>query len=250
MTANDYEDIIDVYGTTVSVNGTEINGLDTDLIPVPESELNTKDVSTLKSGWVTRNKPGKLDPGTVDLTGFKISGDQGQQILKSAFDARSLVTVTVNISPAGEIYTYDAYVTKFTPESDDDSLKFSATLQAYSEVDLATTFADITSLAASGAGAALFPSLVTTAFPATANAVIISEATGITSCALTVIAATATSIRYSLDGGNTWVDMTTGVASGSITLGGVGTVKEALLKVAETGKATRFVKIYITKAAT
>ncbi len=249
MAANDYEDIIDVYGTTVSVDGTEINGLDTDQIPVPESEINTKDVSTLKSGWVVKNKPAKLDPGTVDLAGFKIPGDPGQQLLKTAFDNRRLVTMTVSILPAGEIYTYDAYVTKITPESDDDSLKFSATLQAFSEVALETTYAGITSLVASGAGVMAFPDLIKTAFPATTNAVIINQATGISSCTITVTAATASSLTYSLNNGDSWVKLTSGTPSGSITLGDAGTVKELILKVAEESKATRFVKIYITKAA-
>jgi len=235
---------IDIYGSTVSIDGTTIHGVFDDNIPFPAGSTATKDTSTQDSGTVMEKGLKRFDPGSVTLSGNMIPNDAGQIALFSAYTDRALHTISVTIPDAGEVYSYDGYVSTFVPGNADNTYVFSCTIEASGQPERSTTTAAITSIVASGAGVVNVPA----ALAADTDVLVINEANGITSATLTVTAAAASAIEISDDDGESWTALTSAEASAAITLA-AGVIIERLLKVEETSKATRFVRIYIIRAA-
>lgn len=235
---------IDTFNSTVSIDGTQINGIDTASIPFPKGKTATKDVSSLNSGVVIRKGLKMFDPGSCSLSGNIIAGDAGQIALRAAFQDRKEHIFTINIPDAGEIYTYTAYVSTNFPESKDNTYLFSIDLEVTGQPTVAVTMAAITSITTTSG--TVYP---TGGVPAGSGVDMISYVASGTTVTLTVTAAAASSLAYSINNGSTWITLTSAVASGAITLGGAGTLTPILIMVTEIAKATRFVNLNIVKVA-
>lgn len=244
-------DHIDIYESTIAIDGTTIHGIKDDAIPFPQGSTGTKDVSTQDDGTVMRKGLKRFDPGSVDIVGFIISNDAGQTALWDAYGDRALHTITVTIPDAGEVYSYKAYVSKFVPGNDENSYTFTATLEVSGQPTRSTTTAGITSIEGAGAGIAYFPVNANSALSTSAGVVIFHEANGVTTDTVEVTAASASAIEISYDSGSTWTALSTGVASTFSTTyyPAAGAVAEAVIKVEEADKATRFVKLLIVQAS-
>lgn len=243
---------IDTLGTIVKIDGTIITGISLDTIPIPDGDTGDKDTSTLDSGTIMDKGLGMFDPGSCEISGNKISGDAGQLALTEAYGDRALHTFTVDVVPAGEIYTYEGYVTKFNPGSSDNTYIFSSKILASGAFTLATAYAGITSIDATESAVVCYPALATSALPATANDVTIVEATGTTTDSITVVAAAADYIGISYWTGSkwtTWTELTTSVAATFSTTywPDAGAVAKARIKVEEEDKATRFVNLFVCR---
>lgn len=240
---------IDTFNSTVSIDGTQINGIDTASIPFPKGKTATKDVSSLNSGVVIKKGLKMFDPGSCSLSGNIIAGDAGQIALRAAFQDRKEHIFTINIPDAGEIYTYTAYVSTNFPESKDNTYLFSIDLEVTGQPTVAVTTAAITSITCAGAGVAYSPTNASSALAATDNVVVIKEATGISTDTVTVTASASSYIGLSVNGGTTWATLTSGVASSTaVTLGAAGTLTPAIVRVEEALKAARFVRLYFARA--
>ena len=112
----------------------------------------------------------------------------------------------------------------------------------------ATTFAAITSIEGTGVGITYSPALANTALGATVTDVIFKEATGVSTDTVEVTAAASSYIGLSVDNGTTWQTLTSGTVSPAVPLGSAGTLITALVRVEETLKATRFVRIFFSRA--
>lgn len=243
-------DHIDTLGTIVTIDGTTIHGIDLDTIPIPDGDTGDKNTSTLDSGTTMDKGLGMFDPGSAEITGIKVSGDTGQAALVAAYGDRVLHTFQVKVVDAGEVYEYQGYVTKFNPGSADNTYKFSSKILASGAFSLSTTYAGITSIEGAGAGIAYSPANANTELPSTANDVIFKEATGITTDTVKVTAALASYIGISYNNGSTWTTLTSGTATAvpEANWPAAGKLTKALIKVKETGKATRFVNLFIARA--
>jgi len=239
---------IDTNNAIITIDGTTIDGLDPDSIPFPKGKTGTKDCTPL--GTMAMKKGLKiLDPGSTDLKGWVIPGDAGQIALKTAAIDRKEHVFTVSIPDAGELITYNALVSADNRESKDNSYLFAYNLEISGLPTRATTYAAITSISCSGAGVSYSPTTTSTALVATDNDIVINEATGIATSTVTVTAAASSSICLSVDGGTTWQTLASGTPSTTpVTLGAAGSLTKALVKVSETAKADRFVRIYIVRA--
>lgn len=235
---------VDTLGTVVMIDGTQIKGIDKDTIPVPEGDTDDKDVSTLDSGYCEETALGMYKPGKAKVSGNMIPGDLGQKALMDAFLDRELHTFTVTVAKAADIFTYEAYVSKFNPGSDDSTYKFETQLIGSGPFARSTALAGLTSVAAGGAGAGLFPSAVTD----DTDDIFIYFPNTTASTTLTFTAAASSYLGLSSDGGTSYTTLTTGGASASITLT-AGALVERLLKIEEIDKATRFVRVFLGRAS-
>lgn len=235
---------VDTLGTIVTIDGTQIKGINKDTIPVPDGDTDNKDVSTLDSGYCEELALGMYKPGKAKITGNTIPGDPGQMALMAAFLDRELHTFTVQVASAGDIFTFEAYVSKFNPSSDNSTYKFETELIGSGPFTRATTFAELTSLAAGGAGAVLFPTAVV---DATKDSFIYFPNTT-ASTTLTITAAASSSIGLSADNGTTYTTLTSASPSTAISLT-AGVLVERLLKIEENDKATRFVRVFLGRAS-
>jgi hypothetical protein len=238
----------DTLGTIVKIDGKKIAGVDLDNLPIPDGDTDEKDTSDMDSGTVKEKGLKMFDPGSATCTGNKVSGDSGQQALTDAYGDRKLHDIDVDVTEAGEIYSYKAYVTKFNPASKDNTYRFASKFLASGKFKLSTTYAGITSLAAGAAGALLIPSTASTALAADANDIVINVTNAITQTTLTVTAAASSYIGYTLDDGETWTSMISGTPSAQIPLGSAGTLKQVRVKVSEALKADRYLNVFIAKA--
>lgn len=235
---------VDTLGTVVMIDGTQIKGIDKDTIPIPDGDTDNKDVSTLDSGYCEETALGMYKPGKAKVSGNMIPGDPGQKALMDAFLDRELHTFTVQVAKAGDIFTYDAYVSKFTPGSDDSTYKFETQLIGSGPFTRATTLAGLTTVAAGGAGAVVFSDSALE----TADDFFIYFPNTTASTTLTFTAASASSIELSADGGTSYTTLTSATPSASINLT-AGSVVERLLKIEEDDKATHFARVFLARAS-
>ena len=242
---------IDIYGTTVAIDGTTIHGVDPTTIPFPKGSTGSKNTSTLDDGTIMAKGAKMYDPGSADISGNIINGDSGQGKLWDAFLDRALHTITITIPLAGEVFSYSARILKFEPGQGDDTYRWTATLDISGMATRAITFAGITSIEGAGAGITYFPSTANSALASDATIVIFHEATGITTDTVEVTAADADYIGISYDDGYSWAELTSGSAATFSTsyYPAAGAIGEALIKVEEAEKATRFVKLLMARAS-
>lgn len=235
---------VDTVGTIVKIDGTQIKGLESDSIPIPDGDTDDKDVSTLDSGYCEETALGMYKPGKVKVSGNTIPGDPGQQALVSAFLDRNLHTFTVQVPKAGDIFTYDAYVSKFTPSSDDQTYKFETNFIGSGPFTRNTSFAGLTSVAAGGAGAVEFPGTIAD----TTQEIIAYFPNTTASTTLTFTAAASSYIGLSSDNGANYTGINSGTPSSAISLT-AGAIVKRLVKIEEEDKATRFVNVYLVRAS-
>lgn len=238
---------VDTLGTTVKIDGIEIKYIGLDSIPIPDGDTKDKDTSTLGSGTIMEFGLAMFDPGSCKLAGNYVAADPGQMALEAAFSDRQIHAFEVNVVAAGTIFTYSAFVTKYVPGSKDNTFLFEANLRASGRFSKATTFAGITSIAAGAAGATVSPVTAGSALLDTENVVVVTVPSGITSTTLTVVAAAASYIGLSVDGGDTYATLTTGTPSTAIPLAVGEKLYSAIITVSEALKATRYVQIFIVR---
>lgn len=251
---------IDTTESTIKIDGVVIDGVTPGSLPFPKPSRDTKDVTTMKD--TVRKKGLKiLDPGSASFSGIAIPGDPGQIAMKAASNDMKEHTFTIEITESGQIFEYQAYVsTDYPSEEDENTLFFNCDLEVTGGFVESTTFAAITSIEGAAADITYSPGVANSAFPAapaaadvltsTANTVIFKEATGIASDTVKVTAAASSYIGISYDGGKTWTKLTSGTAAtiSSTIWPAAGGLGKALIMVQETGKATRFVNLFIARA--
>lgn len=241
---------IDTTESTVSIDGTAIDGITPGSIPFSKPSRDTKEVTTMKD---TVRKYGLklLDPGEASFQGIYIPNDPGQLALKTAADGLAEHTIQINITEAGIIYEYQAFVSTFyLSEEDENTLMFNCDLRVTGGFTKATTSAAITSIEGAAVAVAYSPGTANSALAATANDVIFIETTGITTDTVKVTAAAASYIGISYNNGTTWTTLTSATAAtfSSTYWPAAGELAKALIKVSEASKATRFVNLFIARA--
>jgi|GEM_PF-6189081 len=241
---------IDTTLSTVSIDGTVIEGITPGSLPFSKPSRDKKEVTTNKD-TVRRYGMKLLEPGEASFQGIYIPNDPGQLALKTAADGLAEHTIQINITEAGIIYEYQAFVATFyQSEEDENTLMFNCDLIVTGGFSKTTTSAAITSIECAAVAVAYSPSTANSALAASANDVIIMETTGITTDTVKVTAAAASYIGISYDGGTTWSQLTSATAApfSATYWPAAGSLAKALIKVMETNKATRFVNLFIVRA--
>ncbi len=236
----------DTLLTKFLINGTEVKGVSPDSVPIPDGGTEDKDVHYLGLGRFKKKAPDMYDPGSCDVTGIYMPGDAGQIAMDEAFRAVTECTFQVVLTESGVVYQYNGYVTKYSPGSDTHTAMFNGTILATGIFTNAVTYAGVTKIEPT-TGTAI-PTNVTTAVAAGDTDIVITELTATATDKIKVTAADANYIGYSLDNGVTWTQLTSGTASGDITLGAAGSVTKILVKVEETDKANRYFNIMFARA--
>lgn len=243
---------IDTDLSTVKIDGVAIEGIDPESIPFPKPTRDTKLVTTIKD-TVKRKGLKILDPGSASLTGIRIPSDAGQVDLIAASTDGQEHTIQITVPDAALTFEYQAYVSTFYEGvRDENTLDFTVDLECTGGFVRSATYAEITSIEGAGDGIAHFPSTANSELAATANDVIFLEATGITTDTVTVTAEDASYIGISYDNGSTWNELTSGTGGTFLKTSwpAAGAVSKAIIKVMESNKATRFVNLYVARAAT
>lgn len=241
------EDAKDTWLTVFKIDNIEINGLNLDVMPIPDGEFADKNTSTYQTGRYARFGKNQFDAGSVDISGIKIPGDAGQIALKNALGDTNKHTFQVILTELGVIFEYQALVMQFSPSSEDNTATFTGKLKASGKFIETTSYASVSKIEITTA-TVVIPATVETTFPASASDVVITELTGTATETIKVTAASATYIGYSVDNGYTWTELTTATMSGSIALGSAGTVTKIIVRIEEENKATRFVNLWIGRA--
>lgn len=236
----------DTIMTKFLINGTEVIGIDMDSIPIPDGETKDKEVHYLGIGRFLRKAPDMYDPGSCELTGIYMPGDPGQVALDTAFRNVTECTFQVNLTESGVVYQYKGYVTKYSPGSDSNTAKFNGNILATGIFTATVTYAVVTKIEATTG--TVIPTHATTAVAGSDTDIVVTELTATTKDNIKVTAATADYLGYSLNGGTDWLPLTSGTASGDITLGAAGSVTKIIIKVEETDKATRFFNVLFARA--
>lgn len=234
----------DTLLTKFLINGTEVRGLDLDTIPIPEGEINTTKVTTQSDKYIHRSALGMYDPGDCEISGIYMPGDPGQIALDSAFRNRVECTFQVDMTESGTIFQYTGKVTKFILDSENNTARFTVKILANGLFESTTSYATISKIEATNG--IVIPEIGASSLDGITN-MIIYGAPGEASEYITVTANDADFIRYSLDGGKTWILLSSGVLSSEISLG-ESDITTILLKVEETDKATRFITMHLTTA--
>lgn len=241
------DDAKDTWLTVYKIDDTEINGLNLDVMPIPDGEFGNKNTSTYQTGRFARFGKNQYDAGSVDLSGINIPGDPGQQAMKAALldDKRHIFQVI--LTELGVIFQYEALVTQWHPAADDNTATVIGKLKASGEFIETVDYASISKIEITTASTVI-PATVETAITDATSNVVIAELTGTATETIKVTAASASYIGYSEDNGYSWTELTSAIMSGSIALGSAGTVKRIIVRVDEENKATRFVNLYIGRA--
>lgn len=241
-----FDDAKDTWLTIFKIDGTDINGLSLDVLPIPDGEFGDKNTSTYQTGKYSRTGKNQYDGGTVDLSGLLIAGDAGQNRLEEALGDNKHHIFQVILTESGLIYEYDALVMQFKPDAEDNTAMFVGSLKADGPLRKTTTGASISKIEITTG--TVIPTTVETSVASTVTDIVVNEVSATASETIKVTAATASFIGYSLDNGYSWTELTSGTMSGGITLGAANTITRILLAVQEDDKATRFINIWVARA--
>lgn len=236
----------DTILTKFYVNGTEVKGINLDSVPIPDGSTEDKDVHYLGLDRFKRKAPDMYDPGSTEIKGIYMPGDPGQSALNTAFLNVTECTFQVALTESGTIYQYNGYVTKYSPGSDNNTATFNGTILATGIFTSTSTYAGVTKIEATTG--TVLPTNATTAVAAADKDIVITELTDTTTDKIKITAATADYLGYTLNGGVTWTALTSGTASGDLTLGDAGSVTKIVAKVEEENYATRFFNIIFARA--
>lgn len=236
----------DTILTRFYVNGTEVKGINLDSIPIPDGSTEDKDVHYLGLDRFKRKAPDMYDPGSCDIKGIYMPGDPGQSALNTAFRNVAECNFQVALTESGTIYEYNGYVMKYLPGSDSNTAIFEGTILATGIFTSTSTYAGVTKIEATTG--TVIPTHATTAVADADKDIVITELSATASDSIKVTAVDADYIGYSLDNGVTWNSLTSGTASGNITLGAAGSVTKIIVKVEEEDKATRYFNVLFARA--
>ena len=126
-------------GSVLKIGALTVAKLST--IDPPEMSKEEIDVTTLDStGGYREFLPGFRDGGMLNLEGFVILGDTGQDGLKDNYDGDDLESFTIELAN-GETVTFDGYVSKYKrgTATVNEAIKFTAEIRASGVVEYAST---------------------------------------------------------------------------------------------------------------
>lgn len=241
-----FDDAKDTWLTIFKIDGTEINGLNLDVLPIPDGEYGDKNTSSYITGKYSRTGKNQYDGGTVDISGLLIPNDAGQMLLEAALDDNVHHVFQVILTESGLVYEYDALVMQFKPDAEDNTAMFTGSLKADGKLRKSTTGASISKIEITTG--TVIPSTVEASVASTVTDIVVNELTATAAETIKVTASGASFIGYSLDNGYSWTELTSGTISGNITLGAADTVTRILLAVQEDDKATRFINLFFARA--
>jgi len=236
----------DTILTKFYINGTEVKGINLDSVPIPDGETKDKEVHYLGLDRYTRKAPDMYDPGSCELKGIYMPGDPGQTALNTAFLNVTECTFQTVLTESGTVYQYNGYVTKYSPGSDSNTATFNGTILATGIFTSTSTYAGVTKIEATTG--TVIPTHATTAVVDADKDIVVTELTDTTTDKIKITAATADYLGYTLNGGVTWTALTSGTASGDLTLGDAGSVTKIVAKVEEENYATRFFNVIFARA--
>lgn len=230
------------FGTTFTWDGAVVAALNS--IGGIEISVDTVDVTTHDStGSYKEYIAGLLDAGEVALTGFFDYADATGQVAMVADCAARSVKAAVITFPAstGTTWSFNGLITaiKVGDAPTDDGIPFSATIKVTGQPTFAVaTSAGLTIpfFAVSGAGTVIAPTAAGDVYE-----YIVNVANGVASVTVTP---TASAGVITVDG-NT---VATGEASSSIALT-AGEIKDVLIVVKETNKASKTYILHVLRAA-
>lgn len=229
---------IHAFGTTFKWNNVAVAGLNT--INGIEITAETVDVTAHDSpGAFKEFITGFLDAGEVSLEGFFDPEDTtGQQAMLTSALAREIKECVITFpASTGTTWTFNGLITaiKIGDAPVDGAIPFSASIKPSGQpVFAVATATGLTDLAITGA----------TLIPAFDSGVKDYVATAAALAATVTVTPTASGVIKV--NGNT---VTTGDASGDITLGAVGTITVINIEVAEPNKAAKKYTISVARAA-
>ncbi|WP_010498543.1 phage tail tube protein [Paenibacillus elgii] len=228
-------------GTRIKIGTTFIAGLTS--IDAPPRSAETMDTTTLDSPGGYRTFIGGFkDGGEVTISGFFEAGDAGQIELNKAFEDGQLKTFEIVFpSEMGASWSFQGVVTAYQGGSAslEDLLAFEATIKISGPPTLATSASSgLTALSLTGGG---------TLSPAFASGVSYYAYTGAITSPITVTA-TAANHTLKLYVDDAFVqDLTSGAASGAITV--PATSRQVTILAQEAGKAIRYYDITVAKTS-
>lgn len=231
--------------TKFYVDGTEVRGIDLDSVLVPDGEFVTKNVSSTKNPFVQKNTLRMYEPGSCEFSCLSIPGDQGQNMLETAFRNRTECTFQVVLTESGITYEYTGKITKYLPDSESNTAKNTVKILSTGLFSRNVTYAGVTKIEAT---AGTVTPTTETVLSDSGNVCIVIEPPGNLTDSIKITAPDADSIEYSLDNGVNWDSLISGVTSGDIPLSSTGAITKALVKIEEGNTASRFVLIYITNS--
>lgn len=230
------------FGTKLSWNSKEV----AELTNINGIELSADTIDTTTHQSVDNYKEfeiGLLDAGEVSIEGnFDYTDTEGQHAMLADFASRTKRNVVVTFpSATGATWSFTAGITKIKigDAPVDGVIKFSASLKVSGK----PTFA----VAASTGLTTPFFSIDESAVlaPAAAGDKYTYVATVLSTVASVKVTPTAAAGVITVNG----VAVTSGEASGSITLGAAGSVTEVVIVVIEANKSPKTYKVYVTRAA-
>jgi len=226
-------------GYVVKIDGVPIAKITDDGIPIPKVKTDKIPSTNQDSGDFNESIPGRKDGGTVSLKAMFDQDDAGQEDLIDAWGAGSTHTFTVSLPGGMATWSYDGWVSDLGTPVGNKLVMLEATIEVTGEAVYSTTDAALTTpfFTVSGAGTVIVP-----AASAEGGTHVVNIATDVTSVTVTP---TSTSGSITVDG----TAVTSGAASGAITLGAAGSLTTSLIKVTEAGKAATIYRLILTRAA-
>ena len=125
-------------GTTITFNSKTVNGLTSIGEVTPDSE--EIDVTSLDSaGGYREFLQGFKDSGEIALSGYHISGDEGQAELRTGYGSGEAKAAVITFPSAAGTVTFTAYVKSYTMGAAevDGAVGFGATLRITGAVTVA-----------------------------------------------------------------------------------------------------------------
>ena len=232
------------YGATYTIGGTTVGSIES--IDTPSIETDMIDVTTLDAAdGYKRYIPGALDGGTVKMTGKYEQSNAGQQALLTALNNQTEDTHIITLPTGlGTTITFQGLVKSLKAPGEvniDDAVGFEIEIQVTGKPIIATTASGgLTALSLTGAGGTLSPSF--------GAGVRFYSFGGVTASSVTVTATAAshTLVLYIDDVYSQ--NLTTGVASASITMA-IGAPKKLTIIAYEASKAPQKTEIVVIKTA-
>lgn len=229
-------------GVVTKIDGVTIEYVEK--LPVPVGKIGKIPLTNQDSGYGTETMPGRYDPGDTQLSGIYATGKTGINKLIEWQNDRVIHAFQIEY-PNGTIVNFNGYLGTFSIVETSDRLTYQIDVSvlgipAYSndKTALTTPFFSITD-ASNNAITAITP-----AASATGGDYVVVMATDDTGAKITPTCGTANSTIYvgAYNSSGVWVDtaVTSGSASGVITLGSAGSLTDAVIKVTTTGKGDEY----------
>jgi hypothetical protein len=207
-------------------------------LPVPVGKIGKIPITNQDSGYATENMPGRYDPGDTQLSGIWASGKTGLNKLISWQNDRTIHQFEVDL-PDGTAIKFPGYLGTFTIIEQNERATYQIDVSVLGIPTYTTTRAALTTpfFTTSNSG------VIAPAASATKYDYVINYLTGVESVTLTPTDATSGAVIYVND-----TAVTSGQASGAITLGSATSITNATIRVVETGKADAYYFFKLVRA--